>query len=130
VILLDTQVVLWLALAPEQISSTAAAAIRKGESAGEPLGISVITLYEIANAIRRGRIQPTLPTPIFLNRIKARFNVLPVSEVIALCAAAFTAPFHGDPMDRLIAATAIIENLVLISADGKIRAAGVCKVLW
>jgi len=59
VILLDTHVVIWLALTPESISPAATAAIEKTESAGAIPGISVITLYEIANTIRRGRIQPT-----------------------------------------------------------------------
>ena len=33
-------------------------------------------------------------------------------------------------MDRLIAATALANNLTLITADSKIRAANACKVLW
>jgi PIN domain nuclease of toxin-antitoxin system len=130
VILLDTHVVIWLALTPESISPAATAAIEKTESAGAIPGISVITLYEIANTIRRGRIQPTVPHHVFLNRIMSRFSVFPVSEAIALRAAALAAPFHGDPMDRLIAATAIVVKGTLVTADRKIHAAGVCKTLW
>lgn len=129
-ILLDTHVVIWLALAPELISPAATSAIAKAELAGVLPGISVITLYEVANTIRRGRIQLVVPPQIFLNGIMSRFSVFPVSEAIALRAAGLAAPFHGDPMDRLIAATAIIEKSTLITADSEIRAAGVCKVLW
>jgi PIN domain nuclease of toxin-antitoxin system len=39
-------------------------------------------------------------------------------------------PFHGDPMDRIIAATAIVEDCVLLTIDEKIRQSGVCKTLW
>ena len=129
-ILLDTHVVIWLALSPELISNRAKAAIGNAESAGAILGISVMTLYEVANTIRRGRIQPSVPHEVFLRRIGSRFNVISVSEAIAVRAATFPAPFHGDPMDRIIAATAIIEQGTLITADRRIHAANACKVLW
>jgi PIN domain nuclease of toxin-antitoxin system len=33
-------------------------------------------------------------------------------------------------MDRIIAATAIVENCTLITKDEKIRDAKLCKVIW
>jgi PIN domain nuclease of toxin-antitoxin system len=130
VILLDTHIVLWLGLSPERISSAAAAAIQQSESVGESAALSVMTLYEVANTLRRGRIQTTIPHAIFLDRIRSRFKVFPVSEAIAICAAQLAEPFHGDPIDRIIAATAIVENCALITADRQIHAAGFCKVIW
>ncbi len=129
-ILLDTHVVIWLALIPEKISSGAAAAIRQGHATDGSLGISVVTLYEIANAIRRGRVRPAMEPGPFLHRIRRRFKVFPVSETIAVCAGQLSERFHGDPMDRMIAATAIIEKCMLITADDRIASAGVCKTLW
>jgi PIN domain nuclease of toxin-antitoxin system len=130
VILLDTHVVIWLALTPEKISPAATAAIREVESAGAISGISVMTIYEVANAIRLGRIKPALPHQVFLNRIRSRFKVFPVTETIAQCAAELPAPFHGDPMDRIITATALVANCTLITKDEKIREANLCKVIW
>ncbi len=129
-ILLDTHVVIWLALTPEKISPAATAAIREAESVGAILGISAMTLYEVVYSIRRGRIQPSVPHQVFLDRIRSRLKVFPVSDTIAQCAAELSAPFHGDPMDRIIAATTIVENCVLITHDDLIRNANVCKVLW
>ena len=129
-ILLDTHVVIWLALTPDRITQAAAAAIRRAESRGETPCISVITLYEVANAIRRGRIQPTAPTRIFLNRMKSRFHVFPVSDAIALGAAALAQPFPEDPMDRMIAATAIVEKCTFVTGDSKIQLSGACEVIW
>ena len=71
-----------------------------------------------------------MPIQAFLNRMKSRFTVIPVSETIAVRAGELPEPFHGDPMDRMIAATAIMEKCTLITADNKILAAKVCKVLW
>jgi PIN domain nuclease of toxin-antitoxin system len=130
VILLDTHVVIWLALIPKQVTRAAAAAISQAASRGEIPCISVITLYEVANAIRRGRIQPTASTRVFLNRMKSRFHVFPISDAIALCAAELTRPFPEDPMDRMIAATAIVEKCTLVTADTRIHSSGACKVIW
>jgi PIN domain nuclease of toxin-antitoxin system len=130
VILLDSHVVIWLALTPEKISPAATAAIREVESAGAISCISVMTIYEVANAIHLGRIQPIIPHQVFLNRIKSRFKVLPVTEIIAQCAAELPAPYHGDPMDRIITATALVEGCTLITKDEKIRDAHLCKVIW
>jgi PIN domain nuclease of toxin-antitoxin system len=130
VILLDTHVVIWLALTPEKISPAAATAIRETELAGAISGISVMTIYEVANAIRLGRIKPAVPHQVFLDRIRSRFKVFPVSDTIAQCAAELPAPFHGDPMDRIITATAIVEGCTLITKDEKIRDANLCKVIW
>lgn len=33
-------------------------------------------------------------------------------------------------MDRIIAATAIVEDCVLVTHDDRIRKAKVCKVVW
>ena len=129
-ILLDTHVVIWLALTPKRISQAATAAIRQVETTGEPACISVVTLYEVANAIRRGRIQPIMSTRIFLNRMKSRFHVFPVSDAIALCAAGLAQPFPEDPMDRMIAATAIVEKCALVTGDGRIHSSNACKVIW
>ncbi len=129
-ILLDTHVVIWLALWPELISTKAKAAIENTESSGTVPWISVMTLYEIANTIRRGRIEPNVPHEVFLRLIGSRFRVIPVTEEIAVRAATFPAPFHGDPMDRIIAATAVIDGCVLVTRDEKIREAGVCKTIW
>ena len=128
-ILLDTHVVIWLALTPEKLSSAAAEAIRRAVSTGRP-AISVVTLYEIANSMRRNRIKTVILPSLFLDRIARRFTVLPVSDVVAIRAAQLPERMHGDPMDRMIAATAIVENCTLITADQRIAAAGVCKTLW
>jgi PIN domain nuclease of toxin-antitoxin system len=62
--------------------------------------------------------------------IQARLELVPLTAEIVICAAQIPAPFHGDPMDRIIAATAIVEDCVLITHDDKIRGANVCKTIW
>ena len=129
-ILLDTHVVVWLMTSPERISKAAAEAIAACGAQGERPAVSSATVFEIAYGVRRGRIKIHTPSTEFLNRLRGPFNLLPITEGIAFEAAAFAEPFHGDPIDRIIAATAMVEDCVLLTVDGKIRDAGVCKTLW
>jgi PIN domain nuclease of toxin-antitoxin system len=39
-------------------------------------------------------------------------------------------PFHGDPADRLIVATALTHGAALVTKDERIREAGVVRTLW
>ena len=130
VILLDTQVVLWLLLTPEKLSARAREAILRARLAGVRIGCSPVSLFEIAYAAQRKRLVLHTTAKEFIAAIQAPIKLIPLTAEIALCAGELPEPFHGDPMDRMVAATAITENCVLISADSKIREAGMCKVLW
>jgi PIN domain nuclease of toxin-antitoxin system len=48
-------------------------------------------------------------------------GTVPITQSIALAAASLVAPFPGDPIDRLIYATAIEEELQLITKDEPLR---------
>jgi PIN domain nuclease of toxin-antitoxin system len=129
-ILLDTHVVVWLMTSPERISKAAAEAIANRGAKGERPAVSSVTVFEIAYGARRGRIQLHVTGSGLLTRLRDTFHLHPITEAIAFQAAAIPEPFHGDPLDRMIAATALVEDYVLLTADGKIRQSGVCKTLW
>ncbi|MGD0787125.1 MAG: type II toxin-antitoxin system VapC family toxin [Terracidiphilus sp.] len=129
-ILLDTHVVAWLLIAPDQLSGRARDAILQARIAGERIGLSPVSLYEIANAARRRRLQLYSTTGDFIAAVQAKLDLVPLTAEIAVCAAELPAPFHGDPIDRIIAATAIVMDCTLITHDDRIRNANACKVLW
>jgi PIN domain nuclease of toxin-antitoxin system len=130
VILLDTHAALWLELAPEKLSRKARARLLDAENTGEPMSISCVTLWEIAYKNAQNRLEFFVPCEQFLSELEKDFIVLPVDRKVALYAAGLNDPFPRDPMDRLIAGTALANNLTLISADEKILSAKVCKTLW
>lgn len=66
----------------------------------------------------------------FIAAAQARIESVPISAQIAVCAGELPVPFHGDPMDRIITATAIVMDCTLITKDEKIREANLCKVIW
>jgi PIN domain nuclease of toxin-antitoxin system len=130
VILLDTHVILWSLLEPERLSRRASEEILRASIAGEKIAYSPISLYEIANAERRKRLRLDVSMQVFIAAIQARLEMAPLTAKVAVCAAQLPDPFHGDPMDRIITATAIAADCVLITRDDRIRRANACKVLW
>jgi PIN domain nuclease of toxin-antitoxin system len=129
-ILLDTNSLIWQTILPEKLSSAARSAIATSSEAGETLSISIMTLWEIALLVSRRRLLLHVPIERFFDAIEANYRVFPVTRAIAMYAADFQPPFPKDPMDRLIAATALAENLTLITADRNILASNACKLLW
>jgi PIN domain nuclease of toxin-antitoxin system len=130
VILLDTHVILWLGFIAGDMSKHASLAVQHAEEAGTQFAASVASVYEIAYGLQRGRIAHTMPQDAFLSRVREKVRILPITDEIAITAGQIPAPFHGNPMDRIITATAIVENCTLITADERIRRAGICKTIW
>jgi PIN domain nuclease of toxin-antitoxin system len=130
VILLDTHVVIWLALEPGRISKRARAAIAETRRRGEGLAISDITLLEIATIENKGRIKLNASLEAFLAEIEARFIVLPITGRICVSALALPAAYPRDPADRVIGATALVEGFPLITADDGIRRSKTLKTIW
>ncbi len=129
-ILLDTHVVIWLALEPGRISKRARAAIQETRQRGEGLAVSDITLLEIATIENKGRIKLNASLEAFLAEIEARFIVLPITGRICVSALALPAAYPRDPADRVIGATALVEGLPLITADDGIRRSKTLKTIW
>jgi len=130
VILLDTHVVIWLALEPARISRRARAAIEETRQRGEGLAISDITLLEIAATESKGRIKLNASLETFLSEVETRFVVLPITGRVCARAMALPASYPKDPADRVIGATAMVEGVPLVTADEDIRRSRALRTIW
>jgi PIN domain nuclease of toxin-antitoxin system len=128
VVVLDTHVLVYDTLEPKRLSARARRAL---EGAHGPLAASDISLWEIAMLISKGRLDPGADAASFIEKIvEARsLRILPISPQIAVLAQADEYA-HGDPADRIIAATARAHGTVLVSADAQLRRLRSIKVLW
>jgi PIN domain nuclease of toxin-antitoxin system len=130
VIVVDSHVVLWLALAPRKLSKAAVETIRHCREIAEPLAIAACTLYEFSLTVASNRIGTNLPLDQLMKELTANFVILPITPEIAITAATLPDSFPRDPFDRMIAATAIVHGAPLVTADEKIRKSNVVSVVW
>ena len=129
-ILLDTHVLIWLALDPRRISVRARAAIDEARQNGSGLGISDMTFLEVAQLAHRGRVAFPAGVEIFLSEVEQRFAVFPITAQISVHAFSLPASFPNDPGDRAIGATAVVQGLRLITADDQIRKSRAVPTVW
>lgn len=129
-ILVDTQVVLWLAFDQSRVSGKARAAIDHAREDADALAICDISLLEIATLASKGRIQLNTTVDTFLREVEARFTVLPITGRACARTVALPATYPKDPADRIIGATAMVEGLTLLTADNEIRKSKVVKTIW
>ena len=129
-ILLDTHVVLWLTSDPDKLSSKARAAIEASRKNADGMAICDITLLELTTLASKGRIQVGLSLESVLQEIESRFVVLPISSRACARAMSFPTTYPKDPADRIIAATALVEGLSLITADREIRRSKPVPTIW
>jgi len=128
----DTHILLFWADAPHRLSATAKEAVESGIET-ESLACSDISLWEIAMLYTRGRInnQAGISSQAYLEDIISAMNlsVLPITAEIAELSQRDTF-VHGDPADRLIAATALAHRTQLITADEKLRSIPELRCVW
>lgn len=129
-IVLDTHVMVYDALAPEKLSVRAKEAIESGFEQDD-LACADISLWELAMLIARGRIDPTRDAREFVDKMLSarRIRVLPITSEVAVLAQADDFE-HGDPADRLIAATTQMHRATLVTADKKLRALRQLTTVW
>jgi PIN domain nuclease of toxin-antitoxin system len=130
VILLDTHVVVWLAFDQDQLSRKARTAIDDARRNAAGLAISDITLLELATLASKGRIHLHISLESFLREVESRFVVLPMSGKGCARAMGLPETYPKDLADRMIAATALVEGLLLLTADRQIRKSRAVQTVW
>jgi PIN domain nuclease of toxin-antitoxin system len=125
--LLDTHAFLWAATDEDRLSIKAARAIHT--TPYEQLAISDVSLQEVGLLLHIGRIAFNGSPATVLGHLLNYVSVLPITLEIALSAPALALP-HGDQFDRIIAATAKIHRLPLITKDANISDSAVVATIW
>jgi PIN domain nuclease of toxin-antitoxin system len=117
-ILLDTHSWIWWLHQDKRLSNDLLIQI---ETANE-IAISAVSVYEVSFLASRNRIHLPMPLTEWLHEatLESDVTVLPVTAEIADLAGRLP-PHHGDPMDRMIIATAIEYQAAIVSLDEKFQ---------
>lgn len=88
------------------------------------LGVSVISCWEIAKLVEKGRLAFAVPVGQWIDQALAYPGIclLPLDPRIAVASTQLPPPFHNDPADQIIVATAREMDCPLATDDGKILA--------
>jgi PIN domain nuclease of toxin-antitoxin system len=125
--LLDSHVLLWWWFEPQRLSAPVQ------ELLANPLTtvqVSAASVWELSLKHHQGKL-PELEKAIgdLPGLLQADgFQPLPIALAHGLRAGAYSEP-HRDPVDRMLAAQAELERLVLITADPQL-ASFPCQTLW
>lgn len=122
----DTHVLVWMHLAPEKLSESAVKAVSKAET----LLIASISLWEVSMLVSHGRLELPEPLTEWLNIICAQPKIKIQEITPAIASLSGSIDMHGDPADRLIAATAKTLGQPLITADHRIRSLPQLITIW
>lgn len=125
-IVLDTHVWVWHAVAPTKLSRAARSTIDRAAT----IGISTMSCWEVAFLEAAGRLRIDRGVRAWVTSALAdeRIVTLPLSVEIALAAGASST--LRDPADRIIYATAVEHNATLVSRDARLQEHDPERVLW
>lgn len=131
-VLLDTHAVLWWQAGGRRLSRGATRAIDRAVS----VLVSPLSCWEIATLHRLGRIALDRDPSSWVQDLMADDRIAPaaLTPEAAAWAGSLDGRFSGDPIDRLLYATAHDHRVPFISKDEAIRSfargAGNLEVIW
>jgi PIN domain nuclease of toxin-antitoxin system len=119
VIVLDTATWIWRASDPNRLSARARRAIDEAERAL----VSAISVWEVAMLVAKRRIRLDRPVEQWVDVALALpgIQLASLEPAIAVRSTRLPAPFHPDPADRIIVATALENAAPVITPDDRIR---------
>ena len=125
-VLLDTHTLLWATLSPKLLSRRAATII--ADHANLVL-VSAASAWEIATKVRLGKLPGAEHLEArFVETLEAAgYTMLAIDVENALGAGRLPSQ-HGDPFDRMIAATALAADMPVLSKDEKLDSFGIRRI--
>ena len=121
-ILLDTHIWVWWVQGDPRLGAGRLRHIKASEADG--LGVSAISCWEVAKLVELGRLSLPVEVLTWLDQALAYPGVrlLDLTPRIAVASSQLPGPFHRDPADQIIVATARIYDIPLLTADKRILA--------
>jgi PIN domain nuclease of toxin-antitoxin system len=129
-LLMDTHVWFWTLTEPEKLSKAAFRLIQRAKS--DQRAVASISVWEFAMMVTRRRIELKTTAEQWLEYAihKTGLRVFELTPKVAVESCELPGPFHGDPADRIIVATARINGASLVTKDQRILDYPHVKSIW
>ena len=129
--LLDTHVWVWWNMSPERLSGRTRSLL-SSPSKYEELLLSAISAWEFSKLLEKRRLAISCAPEEWIGRAleMPKLRLAPLTATVAYRSTVLPPPFHDDPADQIIVATAREENAVIITSDRRIRSYPHCRSLW
>ena len=126
-LLLDTHIFLWSLLSPTKLRKQVAAEL---ENPSNELWLSPITAWELIILVEKGRVILDSDPATWIRKvlIEIPFQEAPLNYEVAIQSRLIDLP-HQDPVDRFLAATAKVYDLMLVTADERLLGSTEFQVL-
>lgn len=128
---LDTHTWIWWVTRDRRLSRRARAAIDKA-SAREQLFVSQISIWEMAKKVEKGQLALDRPLDEWLDAA-LEIDGLQIAEMtrpMLVDSCRLPLPFHGDPADQIIVATARELKASLVTRDARLRDYAHVRTVW
>jgi PIN domain nuclease of toxin-antitoxin system len=104
--------------------------VKRAARTGALLGIPSVCLFEVAQLEERGRLKLRLPFDEWCGLLEESpgLRILPLD--LGVVSEARALPALRDPLDRLIAGTAVAHGVPLMTPDRRMANSGRLSVVW
>lgn len=130
-IVLDTHAWIWWVTEDRRLSRAADEAIRQALMDGE-IALSPISIWELAKKVEKKQFVLDRPVRDWLAEATSRpgLNLAELSPAILIDSCDLPKPFHGDPADQIIVATARHHRAALVTKDRNMRRYPHAQTIW
>ena len=123
-LLMDTHIWLWLFREPKRLGRRTFRELTDGKN---DLWLSPISTWEVLTLYQKRKIKFSDDIAEWITRAVVGTKEAPLTHEIALAARQF--PFNQDPADRMLAATGLVLDLTLVTADERLLGLEKIRVL-
>ncbi len=129
--ILDTHAWIWWHMSPDKLSRKAKKIIENMNRTNEIL-LSAISLWEFSKLLEKKRIGISCDPEDWIKSAldMPKLRLAPLSPILAYRSTILPQPFHNDPADQIIVATAREENATILTKDERILAYKHVRSLW
>ena len=129
--LLDTHTWIWWNMTPQNLSQRVIDLVSDINSYDEML-LSAISPWEFSKLLEKQRIGISChPEDWIITALDMpKLRLVPLTPILSYRSTILPQPFHSDPADQIIVATALGENATILTKNEKILAYKRVKSLW